>query len=131
MTDSFESEKLQKLIENKKEFLIKQTSDFARKKLQEEILFLQNDILPIVFHETTIVYSEVNQYITKKIQEAIKLECHAMLCLIPLTEDIPENYLIGVANPKELSVYGRIDEFDIAVEQMKRGMKIKITNLPL
>lgn len=131
MIDSFESEKLQKLIENKKEFLKKQKSDFASKKLQEEILFLQNDILPIVLSETTILYNDINRYVTEKIQQAIKAECDAMLCLIPLRDDVPRNYIIGVANPKELTVYSRIDEFDIAIEQMNRDMKINVVNLPL
>lgn len=131
MNESFESERLQKLILNKKDFLKKQTSDFARKKLQEEIMFLEKDILPIVLHETTILYNEANRYITEKIRRAIDLKCDAMLLLIPLRDDVPANYIIGVANPKELTVYGRIDEFDIAIEQMNRDMKINVVNLPL
>lgn len=131
MIDSFESEKLQKLIDNKKDFLAKQTNEFAKKKLQEEIMFLENDILPIVLTETTILFSDVNRYVTEKIRQAIKMECDAMLLLIPLRDDVPEKYIIGVANPKELTVYSRIDEFDIAIEQMNRDMKINVVNLPL
>lgn len=131
MIDSFESEKLEKLIDNKKDFLAKQTNEFAKKKLQEEIMFLENDILPIVLTETTILFSDVNRYVTEKIRQAIKIECDAMLLLIPLRDDVPEKYIIGVANPKELTVYSRIDEFDIAIEQMNRDMKIHVVNLPL
>ncbi|MEA5082250.1 MAG: hypothetical protein VB024_11625 [Dysgonamonadaceae bacterium] len=129
--ESFESQKLQNLINEKKEFLKKQTKDFAKKKLQEEILFLEKDVLPILFRETTILYSEIVKYVTGKTQQAVKMECDAMLCLIPLTDKISENYVIGIANPKELTVYGKIDEFDVAIEQMNRDMKIQITNLPL
>jgi hypothetical protein len=59
------------------------------------------------------------------------MKSDAMLLLIPLRDDVPANYIIGVANPKELTVYGRIDEFDIAIEQMNRDMKINVVNLPL
>lgn len=131
MIDSFESEKLQKLIADKKEFLKKQKNDFARKKLQQEILFLENDILPIVLTETTLLFNEANRYVNEKMRKAIDMKCDAMLCLIPLRNDIQENYLIGIANPKELTVYGRLDEFDIAIEQMRPGMKINVVNLPL
>ncbi|WP_286879925.1 hypothetical protein [Proteiniphilum sp. UBA7639] len=131
MTDSFESEKLIKLIDNKKNFLAKQTNEFAKKKLQEEIMFLEHDVLPIVLHETTILYNDVNRYVTEKIKQAIKMKCDAMLCLIPLRDDVPAKYIIGVANPKELTVYSRIDEFDIAIEQMNRDMKINVVNLSL
>lgn len=131
LADSFESEKLTKLIADKKEFLKKQTNDFARMKLQEEVLFLERDILPIVLNETTLFYGDAIRYVIEKLKKAIKLKCDAMLCLIPLTENIQETYVIGIANPKELTVYGRLDEFDIAIEQMKRGMKINVINLPL
>jgi hypothetical protein len=130
-TESFEAEKLQRLIENKKEFLKKLKNDFARRKLQEEILFLENTILPIVLTETTLLFNEANRYVNEKMRKAIDMKCDAMLCLIPLRNDIPKDYLIGVANPKELTVFGRLDEFDIAIEQMRPGMKINVVNLPL
>lgn len=100
-------------------------------KLQEEVLFLERDILPIVLNETTLFYGDAIRYVIEKLKKAIKLKCDAMLCLIPLTENIQETYVIGIANPKELTVYGRLDEFDVAIEQMKRGMKINVINLPL
>ena len=129
--DSFESEKLQKLIADKKEYLSKQKNDFARKKLQEEILFLENSVLPIVLNETTLLFGEANKYLTEKLRQAINMKCDALLCLIPLRQDIPERYVIGVANPRELTPYGNVDEFDVAIEKISTDVSINVINLPL
>lgn len=129
--DSFESEKLQKLIADKKEYLSKQKNDFARKKLQEEIMFLENSVLPIVLNETTILFSEANKYLTEKLRQAIDMRCDALLLLVPLRQDIPERYVIGVANPRELTPYGNVDEFDVAIERINTDVPINVTNLPL
>jgi len=129
--DSFESEKLQKLIADKKEYLSKQKNDFARKKLQEEIMFLENSVLPIVLNETTILFSEANKYLTEKLRQAIDMRCDALLLLVPLRQDIPERYVIGVANPRELTPYGNVDEFDVAIEKISTDVSINVINLPL
>ena len=129
--DSFESEKLQKLIADKKEYLSKQKNDFARKKLQEEIMFLENSVLPIVLNETTILFSEANKYLTEKLRQAIDMRCDALLLLVPLNTDVPARYVIGVANPKEMTPYRNIDEFDIAIERINCEIPIDVINLPL
>lgn len=129
--ESFEAEKLIRLINDKKEFLSKQKNDFARKKLQEEILFLENSVLPIVLNETTLLFGEANKYLTEKLRQAINMKCDALLCLIPLRNDIPERYVIGVANPRELTPYGNVDEFDVAIERINTDVPINVVNLPL
>jgi hypothetical protein len=129
--DSFESEKLQKLIADKKEYLSKQKNDFARKKLQEEIMFLENSVLPIVLNETTLLFGEANKYLTEKLRQAIDMRCDALLLLVPLRQDIPERYVIGIANPRELTPYGNVDEFDVAIERINTDVPINVTNLPL
>ncbi|PLB86041.1 hypothetical protein C0T31_07820 [Dysgonamonadaceae bacterium] len=129
--DSFESEKLQKLIADKKEYLSKQKNDFARKKLQEEIMFLENSVLPIVLNETTILYNDSNRYLTQKLRQAIDMRCDALLLLVPLREDIPQRYVVGIANPRELTPYGNVDEFDIAIERINTDVPINVINLPL
>jgi hypothetical protein len=129
--DSFESEKLQKLIADKKEYLSKQKNDFARKKLQEEIMFLENSVLPIVLNETTILFSEANKYLTEKLRQAVDMRCDALLLLVPLRQDIPERYVIGIANPRELTPYGNVDEFDVAIERINTDVPINVINLPL
>ncbi|MDD3772282.1 MAG: hypothetical protein PHC38_06465 [Weeksellaceae bacterium] len=122
---------MQKLIADKKEFLKKQKNDFARKKLQQEILFLENDILPIVLTETTLLYNEANKYLTQKIRQAIDMKCDALLLLVPLRDDIPARYVIGIANPRELTPYGNVGEFDLAIEKISTDIPIDIVNLPL
>ncbi len=131
LIESFEAEKLKKLIADKKEFLKRQQNDFARKKLQQEILFLENDVLPIVLTGSTILYNDINRYVASKTRQAIDMRCDALLCLIPLREDIPQQYVVGIANPKEMTTYRHIDEFDIAIERINTDMPIDIINLPL
>jgi len=131
LIESFEAEKLKKLIADKKEFLKRQQNDFARKKLQQEILFLENDVLPIVLTGSTILYNEVNLYVTQKLRQAIDLQCNALLCLIPLREDIPQQYVVGIANPREMTTYKRVNEFDIAIERINIDVPIEVINLPL
>lgn len=130
LIESFEAEKLKRLIDDKKAYFAKATNPYAKQRLQQEILFLENDILPIVLTGSTLLYNEANRYVTQKSQQAISMNCDALLCLIPLREDIPQRYVVGIANPREMTTYKRVNEFDIAIERINTDMPIDIINLP-
>ena len=72
--DSFETEGLVKLIAQKKAYLAKVENANQQKYLQREILFLENDILPIVLRRTEILYDEITKWIIKCLHELTNCE---------------------------------------------------------
>lgn len=99
LVESIEVEKLIKLIEEKKKDFERPKPDFVQKKLQSEILFLENEILPIVQNETMVLYSEITKYVNKKVGEAIKEEANLLVMLIPLTDSKDNTLKIATVNP--------------------------------
>lgn len=99
LTESIEAEKLIKLIEKKKREFSQAKLDFVQKKLQREILFLQNEILPIVQNETMLLYSEMTKHLNNKIGEAVKQEANLLVLLIPLSDSKDDTLKIATANP--------------------------------
>ena len=132
MNESLATLKLKKIIENEKERLTHQKSDFAKMKVQEQIIDLQNEILPIVETETVLLYNEINKYVHKYVKKAIEMDNDAVLVFLPL-RDIIEKCEIGVVNPK-LQKFGSdpIDAIEISIENMNVGGRdIKVSNLDL
>ena len=100
--DSFESEELKKMIERKKQFFKKQTNKTTAQYLQKEILFLQNEILPVVLNNTTIVHNEMAKYVIRCYETALKYNCNALLTYLPITDEYKERPIIGIANCRDL-----------------------------
>lgn len=99
LVESIEVEKLMKLIEKKKREFSQPKPDFVLKKIQSEILLLENEILPIVQNETMLLYSEMAKYVNKKVSEAVKEDANLIVLLIPLTESKDETLRIATVNP--------------------------------
>ena len=101
LVESIEVEKLTQLIQEKKKDFERPKPDFVQKKLQREILFLENEILPIVQNETTILYSEMTKHLNNKIGEAIKQDANLIVMLIPLTDSKDNTLRIATVNPNK------------------------------
>lgn len=99
MNNSYEVEKLIKLIEKKKREFSQAKLDFVQKKLQSEILLLDNEILPIVQNETMVLFHELTKYVNKKVSEAIKQDANLLVLLIPLSQSKDETLRIATVNP--------------------------------
>jgi hypothetical protein len=72
--DSFETEGLVKLIAQKRSYLKKVENPTQAKYIQREILFLENEILPVVMRQTEILYDEVTKWIVKCMHELTHCE---------------------------------------------------------
>lgn len=99
MNNSYEVEKLIKLIEKKKREFSQAKLDFVQKKLQSEILLLDNEILPIVQNETMVLFHELTKYVNKKVSEAIKQDANLLVLLIPLSQSKDNTLKIATVNP--------------------------------
>lgn len=97
--NSYEVEKLEQLILEKRKDFERPKPDFVQKKLQSEILFLENEVLPIVRNETMLLFSEITKYLNKKIGEAVKQEANLLVMLVPLTQSKDETLRIATVNP--------------------------------
>ncbi|HAC74038.1 MAG TPA: hypothetical protein DCF46_10620 [Porphyromonadaceae bacterium] len=115
-SDSWESESLEQLIGEKRSYYRKLSNDFAKQKVQEEILLLER-LLPIVLSETTLLYGEITKVLTTKISEAVSREANAIVIVIPLHECNDESLKVATVNPNRdnplegleisLEAYGR------------------------
>ncbi|NCD09986.1 MAG: hypothetical protein EOL98_11280 [Negativicutes bacterium] len=130
MTESYEVEKLVGMIGEKRKYLAKLTNDFQQKKIQEEILFLEKQVLPILRRETTLLYSDITNYVEGKIADAVDADCNALLMFVPLG-DITEKCVIGVINPKTQRIgQSNIDAMEISVDSMGvEGREIAVKNI--
>jgi len=106
MCESFESEKLKKLIDSKKQFFEKQTNKVAAQLLQDEIVFLKRDILPVVLQNTTIHHSQVMRYCVRCFDKAVEWNCNALLVYIPIKDDYEDTPRIGIANSRQMLDFG-------------------------
>lgn len=131
-TQSIETEKLEKLIQGKKDYYRKTTNDFSKKKIQEEILLLEDDILPIVEKNTTLLFSEIHKYIDKNIRKALKYGNNAVLLFLPLG-DISEKCSIGTINPRAQRIDSEnIDAIDFFINYLKvNGREVEIEEMPI
>ena len=114
MYESFESEKLKKLIDDKKQFFQKQSNKVASQLMQREIMFLERDILPVVLTNTTIHHSQVTRYVTRCFDEAVNfksgnLRVNGLLVYLPVWSEYRERPIVAIANhmkPKVCETYG-------------------------
>jgi len=119
LTESFESEELIRLIADKKAYLPKVKNDYARKKLQAEIILLENRILPIAQRETTLFYGESTRYFERSLSRVVKEGFDAMLLFLPITEDVGETCMVGVINPKsQMFGINPIENIEVAIESL-------------
>lgn len=130
MTESYEVEKLAGMIGEKRKYLARLTNDFQKRKLQEEILFLEKQVLPILRRETTLLFSDITNYVEGKIADAVDADCNALLMFVPLG-DITEKCVIGVVNPKTQRIgQSNIDAMEISVDSMGvEGREVEVINM--
>ena len=121
--DSIDSEELAKLIENKKEYLKKVTNTKQAQYLQKEIMFLQNDIMPIVLKNTSPVFCEIAQYAIRCYERAIKDNCNGLLCYLSIKDEYNTPVRIGIANCRDTSNFGAAGEILISCNN------VEITNM--
>lgn len=73
MINSIETERLERLIERKKQQLQKLKAENPDNKailyLNSEITFLQDSVLPILLNETTVNYMEIRNFITRSMRD--------------------------------------------------------------
>lgn len=120
MTESYELEKLNKLIQNKEKELSRPKPEFAQKKLQKEILFLKNDIRPIVLKETTILFSETTKYLNTKILESVQANANAIVMVMVLKDSKDNTIKIATINPHRDNP---IDGIEIGIETQGRQIE--------
>ena len=113
MNNSYEVEKLEQLILEKRKDFERPKPDFVQKKLQSEILFLENEILPIVQAETMVLHNELTKYVNKKVSEAIKEDANLLVMLIPLSQSKDNTLKIATVNP----------HIDNPLEGVERGLE--------
>lgn len=130
--DSHEAITLRKMIEGKKKYLQAIKTDFAYQQTQKEILFLENDILPIVLRNTNIIHSEFGKYAIRGFDTALKYRCNGFLLYQPIDEHYTEKPIIGIFNLRASQAYGTFGAMNIFVDNMDgMGAKVEPINLLL
>ena len=135
--DSRESEWIRDKIARNKAYLLKCTNTAQYRIIQQDTLFLENNILPIVLANTMIVHDEVQKYFIRCFDTAVQHKCNALLAFIPINEDYTNVPIVGIANERHLSRFGMIGAIqvfcnDIEIINMDGNKaSIKPINLPL
>lgn len=117
--DSYEVEKFRLYIANRKQYKEKLAGNTkAYQFLQKEILFLENDILPIVLKNTNLAHSEFVKYAINIFDTAWQFNCNGLLFYQSLKEDYAERPIIGIANDKYFQEFGKIGSMNICIDNM-------------
>ncbi|OAV64137.1 hypothetical protein Barb6_03374 [Bacteroidales bacterium Barb6] len=125
-TDSFEAAKLRKWIADKKEYLAKIQGSKQYPYLQKEILFHENDVLPIILRTTNLLHNEFVKYAVKAYDAALQLNCNGLLLYYPIEDDYAEQPIVGIANPRQSLGYGMQGAVRVFVDNMDgRGEAFK------
>ena len=99
--NSIETDRLQKLIADKKKYLSKLSNKTAQQFLQSEILLLERDILPCVEVGTQILHYECVKYFIHALDAAVRFDCNGFLVYIPLKDEYNKCPKVGIFNPKD------------------------------
>jgi len=124
--DGIEVTKLRKLIDSKKVYF-PNAKGYAKQKLQEEIMFLETEILPALLVKTSIQISEFSKQSAKWMDLALTHKCNALLIYQPLDESYIDRPKIGFVNPRalqELRTFGAMDIFVEMINMDGNGAKV-------
>lgn len=128
--DSHEVLALRKMIENKKKFLLSIKNEFSFQQIQKEILFLENEILPIILKSTNIIHSEFCNYAILAMDTALKYRCNGLLMYQPIEENYTDRPIVGVVNKRANLAFGTFGAMDIYIDNMDgMGAKVEPINL--
>lgn len=132
--DSVEVEMLRKLIADKLNYLPHRTNPHAYRHAQKEILFLQNDILPIVLNNTNVVHSEIAKATVLAFDTGLKYKVNGLLTYFPIDENYTENPIMGMYNTRSHLKFGTPGAVEIYCEIINMdgyGAKFSTCNLSL
>jgi len=132
--DSLEVMKLKKLIAGKEKYLSTITPDkeYAFQMMQNEILFLKNDVLPVLLKSTSIQHQSFVNYAVSKYDKAIEFKANGILIYYPIDENYTDRPLIGIANLRANQNFGTFGAMEVYIDNMDgNGVKVKPLNLNL
>jgi len=132
--ESLEVMKLKKLISSKENYLSTIKNDdsktYSFQVIQNEVLFLKNDVLPVLLNNTSIQHQNFVNYAVSKLDKAIELKSNGLLLYYPIDENYTDSPIIGIANIRANQGFGTLGAMEIYVDNMDgNGAKIKPLNL--
>jgi len=132
--ESLEVMKIKKLIASKENYLSTIKNDesktYSFQVIQNEVLFLKNDVLPILLNNTSIQHQNFVNYAVSKLDKAIELKSNGLLLYYPIDENYTDSPIIGIANIRANQGFGTLGAMEIYVDNMDgNGAKIKPLNL--
>lgn len=130
--DSLEVIKLKKLIASKEKYLatIPADKEYAFQIMQNEILFLKNEVLPILLKNTSINHQNFVNYAVSKYDKAISCKANGLLIYYPIDENYTDSPIIGIANVRANQKFGTFGSMEVFIDNMD-GNGCKVTPLNL
>jgi len=101
---SIESDGLERLITRLTErykWLLNQGKTDSAKRQQQDVMFLKNEILPIVLKNTSIYHNEISKYTIMAYENAQKISCNTMIINLPIHDNYKDEIIVGIANPRD------------------------------
>jgi hypothetical protein len=133
--DSYEAERLRKLIAHKETYLQSISGDKSKaayQLTQREIMLLKTELLPIILNNTSVIHSEFVKYAVKCFDAALTANCNGLLMYQPIQEQYNEQPLIGIVNPRANQRFGTFGAMEIYIDNMDaNGTNVKPFNLLL
>ena len=99
-SDSPEVDFIRKKISDNKKWLETCKTQAAYNKVQEDTLFLENNILPILLTKTNIFYQESVKQFATSLDKCVQEGHNALLFYSPIREDYTEYPTLGIHNTR-------------------------------
>lgn len=133
--DSYEVQRLRKLIAHKETYLqtlLANNNKAAYQITQSEVLFLKNDLLPIILSNSNIIHSEFMKHSVRAFDAALINKCNGLLMYIPIDENYTDRPIIGIVNNRANQQPGTFGAIEIYIDNMDyMGAKVQPMNINL
>ena len=140
LLDSIESEALKKMIDDKRKFYHKQVAAGnirAAQFLQNDIMFLEDDILPVVLRNSNYLHGDMCNILVRAFEVAVKFDCNGLLFYVPIKADYTDQPKVGIFNSKQYLHQGTPEAMQTWVEYIciknmdDNGVNVEPKHLPI
>lgn len=101
LNESLETDELIRYINRKIEYYNRLVKTEAKLHVQKEIMYLINEVLPIIYKNTSVLFCEIGTYSIRAYHKAIEKKCNGLILYLPISDKYESKPKIAVLNCRD------------------------------
>jgi hypothetical protein len=101
LNESLEADEFMKYINKKIEYHNRLVKTEAKLYVQQEIIYLIREILPIIYKNTSVLFCEIGTYAIRAYHKAIEKNCNGLILYLPISDKYESKPKIVVLNCRD------------------------------